>query len=138
MLRSVRWRCSHRLFPSLCGRVAQSHQFWARRLRFDLNPEPDHCYHCEGRHSLQCHRVSSQALVPLDTQQHTAILTRQARRIYDHTVWVTCEWRQGKSVSAIGVVIARLRAYPETLWTLHARHMCSRVNGSPACQSRNR
>jgi hypothetical protein len=25
-------------------------------LRFDLNPEPDYCYHCEGRHSFQRHR----------------------------------------------------------------------------------
>jgi len=78
----------------LC-RVAQSQVFWARRLRFDLNPEPDYCHHCEGRHSFQRHRVSSHALVPLDARQHTAILARQVRRIHDHTVWVTCEWRIG-------------------------------------------
>jgi hypothetical protein len=76
---ALRWRCSHRLFPGPCGRVAQSHQFRARRLRFDLNPEPDYCYHCEGWHSFQRHRVSLQALVPLDTRQHTAILAHQVR-----------------------------------------------------------
>jgi hypothetical protein len=45
-----------------------------RGLRFDLNPEPDYCYYCEGRHCFQRHTVSSQVIVPLDTRQHTAIL----------------------------------------------------------------
>jgi len=62
---------------------------WDDLQRFDLNPEPDYCYHCEGRHCFQRHRASSQALVPPDTQQHSAILVHQVRRIYDHTVWVT-------------------------------------------------
>jgi ribosomal protein L16 Arg81 hydroxylase len=37
------------------GRVAQSHQFRAWRLRFGLNPKPDYCDHCEGRHSYPRH-----------------------------------------------------------------------------------
>ena len=53
----------------LWPRVAQSQIFRARRLRFGLNPEPDYCDHCEGRHSHQRHRRSSQALVPLTTRQ---------------------------------------------------------------------
>src|SRR5262249_2425911 len=68
---ALRWRYAHRLFPGLTGRVAQSQVFLARRLRFGLNPEPDYCYHCEGRHSYQRHRISSQALVPRATRQHT-------------------------------------------------------------------
>ena len=67
MLRSAPMAVLSSHVPSLCGRVAQSQVFLARRPRFDLNPEPDYCYHCEGRHSFQRDRVSSQALVPLKT-----------------------------------------------------------------------
>jgi hypothetical protein len=37
---ALRWRCSHRLFPGLRGRVAQPQVFLAWRPRFDRNPEP--------------------------------------------------------------------------------------------------
>jgi hypothetical protein len=46
---ALRWRCFHRLFPGLRGRVAQSQVFLTRRPRFGLNPEPDYRYHCESR-----------------------------------------------------------------------------------------
>lgn len=98
---ALRWRYSHRLFPGLCGRVAQSHIVRARRLRFGLNPEPDYGYHCEGRHSSQPHRISLQALVPRATRQHTRNTGLSSTAdIRPHRLGYL-RMKAGKSVSAI-------------------------------------
>src|SRR6266404_1024573 len=82
-------------------RVAQLQVFLARRPRFGLNPEPDYCYHYERRHCFQRHRASPQALAPPDTQ--SAILVHQVRRICDHTVWVTCEWKRRPDIFLMSI-----------------------------------
>jgi hypothetical protein len=50
-------------------------------LRFGLNPEPDYCNHCEGRHAYQRHTISSQALGGTESCQFSVINHKTAKAI---------------------------------------------------------